>query len=123
MDFSFFADVLKMIIILPSVLLLIYFTFKYGGKYLENINNGRIIRVYERVPLGQNVFLLVVSISGKVYLVSNGEKGAEILLELDENVLDVYNKSKAQQNEIINSYISKLNLNSIKGKIKDEKMQ
>lgn len=90
MDSSFLIDLLKMIVFLPLIIFLIYAVFKFGGKYFKNISNGKIIKVYERVPLSQNVFLSVVSVLDKVYLISNTNSEVKILLELDRDALDKY---------------------------------
>jgi len=84
--------IFKFMLFLPMIIFLIYITAKYGGTYLSKINNGRVIRVYERVPLGQNSFLTVVTIAGKPYVISNTQNEVKILLELKEEDLKVYEK-------------------------------
>jgi flagellar protein FliO/FliZ len=110
MESSFVIDALKLIVLLPLILLLIYITLKYGGKYMGKLNNGRIIKILERVPMGQNSYLAIVSISGKPYLVSGGEKGIQILKELDESVLKNYENNAVLNNEAFIAQLQKLNL-------------
>jgi flagellar protein FliO/FliZ len=95
---------------------------KFGGKYMNNMANGRLIKVMERVQLGQNTFMSVVIIDNKPYVVTNGEKGAEILMELDEDVIERY-----KNNNVLN-YKAAINLDKLlnykfKGKVKNEKIQ
>lgn len=103
-------DALKFLVLLPLILLLIYITFKYGSRYMGRINNGRIIKVLERVPMGQNSYLAVISIAGKHYVISGGEKGNQILLELDETVMKGYQSNISLGNETLKAQLQKLNL-------------
>ena len=120
MEGNFILSFLKIIILLPAVLLLIYISFKYGGKYLSNMNNGRLIKVYERVPLSQNTFISVVTIAGKPYIISNTNNEVKILLELDDEKLDIYNK--ANSNVEMNNLFELFDLKKLKGKMKNEKI-
>lgn len=117
MDSNFIFEFLKMLLLLPLILLLAYCSLKYGGKYMSNLSSGKIIKVHERVPLGQNSFLSVVTIGGKPYVITNGEKGAQILLELDENILENYQMNQAMDNKFadinLKDYIER-----IRGKVR-----
>jgi flagellar protein FliO/FliZ len=89
---------------------------------MNNMANGRLIRVMERVQLGQNTFMSVVIIDNKPYVITNGDKGAEILMELDEDVIERY-----KNNNVLN-YKAAINLDKLlnykfKGKVKNEKIQ
>ena len=121
MDFSFLIDVFKILILLPLVLALVYISLKYGNKYFNKLQSSKVIKVYERVPIGQNVFLSIVTIAGKPYLITNGEKGAQILLELDENVLQQYQINQELENLALNNSIVSF-IEKIKGKVKNEKV-
>lgn len=110
MESNFIMDALKLLVLLPLILLLIYITFKYGGKYMGRMNNGRIIKVLERVAMGQNSYLAVITIAGKPYVVSAGEKGNQILLELDETVMKEYENNISLGSENLKSQLQKLNL-------------
>lgn len=103
MDYSFVSDFLKIMILLPLIILLIYISFNFGGRYLKTINKNRIIKVYERVPMGQNVYLSVVSIEDKVYLVSSSNNGVQILKEIDrESILKYENMEKNTMGDLLN---------------------
>jgi flagellar protein FliO/FliZ len=120
MDASFIVEFIKMIVLLPLIILLIYISLKHGGKYISNLTSGKIIKVYERVPLGQNTHLSVVSIGGKPYVISSGEKGAQILLELDEEILKNYQMNQGLNNELLKLDLARY-IEKIKGKVKNEK--
>lgn len=121
MDSVIITDLIKMIVFLPLILFLIIVFFKYGGKYLENLNNGKIIKVYERVPLSQKTFLVIVKVGDKPYLMTTGENGAQILLELDESLLTQYQTNQKIDNNFIELNFAKY-LDMIKGKVKNEKV-
>lgn len=93
MDYGFLGQILLLVIMLPVIIILIYITLKFSGKHMNNMTNGRIIKVIERVQLSQNSFLAVVVIDNKPYVVSSGDKGIQVLKELDETTLEKY-KSK-----------------------------
>lgn len=110
MNGNFLIEVLKLIFLLPAILLLIYITLRYGSRYVERFNNSRIIKVYERVPLSQNTFLAVVTVKGKPYLMTNGENGAQILMELDEEILKNYQGGRTVNSDFLLNQLSKLNI-------------
>lgn len=97
MDLSFLSQILLLLVLLPVIIVLIYLTLKFGGKYMGNMSTGRIIRVLERVQLSQNSFLAVVLIDEKPYVISSGDKGINILRELDETTIERY-----KNNSLIN---------------------
>jgi flagellar protein FliO/FliZ len=103
-------DTLKLMVLLPVIILLIYISFKYGGKYMGKMNNGKMIKVLERVPMGQNSYLAVISILGKPYVVSGGEKGSEILLELDESILSSNEVNSVLKSDTILTNLKSLNI-------------
>ncbi|MCX7885536.1 MAG: flagellar biosynthetic protein FliO [Caloramator sp.] len=90
MDYSFFYELLKIIVLMPLIIFLIYITFNFGEKYLKKLNNKRIIKIYEKVPMGQNTYLSVVCIDDKVYLISSSNNGIRILKELDSKSILIY---------------------------------
>lgn len=123
MDWNLLLDFLKLAILLPVIIFLIYITLKYGSKYSAKFNTNKIIKVIERVPLGQNTYISVVTIGDKPYVISSGDKGAQILLELDEKLFEDCIKAKSQNSENIEQIISKVLKSGFKGKVKDEKIQ
>lgn len=118
MDLNFWTEFFKLLIILPFIVVLIYITFKYGGKYMSKMNGSKLIKIHERVALSQKTFLSVVSIAGKFYLMSGSDKGAEILMELDKDAVSEYEAVKSEKNEDALSLV----LNRLKGKVKNEKI-
>lgn len=104
--------VVKLVIFLPMIIFLIILSAKYGGRYLNKLGSGKLIKVYERVPLSQNSFLSVVSIAGKPYIISNTQNDVKILLELSQDDLEVYKNN-----------LEGFDFNLIRRKMKNEKVQ
>lgn len=90
MDYSFLGQILLLMVMLPVVIILIYITLKFSGKHMNNMTSGKLIKVHERVQISQNSFLAVVTIDNKPYVISSGDKGINILKELDEADLEKY---------------------------------
>lgn len=95
MDLQFLWMLFKIIIFLPFILLLIYISVKYGGNKLQNIQNGRYIKILERAAISKENSLLVVKIGEKGYVMSSAEGKIEIVSELDENEILKVEGSKA----------------------------
>ncbi|WP_315114368.1 flagellar biosynthetic protein FliO [uncultured Clostridium sp.] len=83
-DYQFIVTLLKILIFLPFILLLIYTSLKMGGDKLQNIQNGRYMRILDRLPLSKDNAILAVKIGDKGYIVSSSNGKVEILLPLEE---------------------------------------
>lgn len=105
-------SIIKLVVFLPMIIFLIILSAKYGGKYLNKLGSGRLIKVYERVPLSQNSFLSVVSIAGKPYIISNTQNEVKILLELSQDDLEIYKNN-----------LEHFDFNIIRRKMNNEKIQ
>jgi flagellar protein FliO/FliZ len=121
MDQSFIVQLLLLIVFLPLVISLIYLSFKYGGKYMNKMGSNKIVKVVERTQLSQHSFLAVVKINNKPYLVSSSDKEVKIVMELDEDALNDYDKTPVLPFEKFNTIQNSFS-NLIKGKMKNEKM-
>lgn len=87
MDSSFWLMLLKIIIFLPLVLILFYISVKFGGSKLQSIQNGRMIKVLERVALSKDNSLVIVKIGEKGYVLASSNGKIEKLMELDDKEL------------------------------------
>ncbi len=85
MDWQFGWMLLKIIIVLPFILLLIYISIKYGGSKLQNVQNGRYIKILERVPISKENNILVVKIGDKGYVITSASGKIDIISELEKN--------------------------------------
>lgn len=88
MDKEFLQMLLNIIFVLPFILLLIYISLKYGGNKLQSIQNGRFIKVIERVPLTKDSSIVVVKIGDKAFVMSSGGGKTEILMELEKRQIE-----------------------------------
>lgn len=131
MDLQFLWMLFKIIIFLPFILLLIYISIKYGGNKLQNMQNGRYIKILERAAISKENSLLVVKIGEKGYVMSSANGKLEIVSELDEKEIlkvevsrtipeyeslkDFYEKSGFK------NFCEKTNLSSVYEKLKIKK--
>ncbi|PJI09876.1 MULTISPECIES: flagellar biosynthetic protein FliO [Clostridium] len=91
---QFFFMILKIAIFLPLVLFLIIVSFKYGGSKLQNIQNGKFIKIIEKMPISKENSLLVVKIGQKMYVISSAQNKVEILKELQDDEVIMLEKDK-----------------------------
>lgn len=87
MDFNFWIMLLKIVVFLPFILLLFYLSVKYGGNKLQGMQNGRFIKVIERVALSKENSLIVVKIGDKGYVLTSAAGKVDTLLELSDEEL------------------------------------
>ena len=81
MDKQLLEMLLNIILVLPFILLLIYISLKYGGSKLQSIQNGKFIKVMERVPLTKDSSIMVVKIGDKAFIMSASGSKTEILMK------------------------------------------
>ncbi len=67
------------------IILLAYWGTKWLAKRYNRLGHGRYMRVIERVALGQDRFLLLVELAGKIYFLGIGPKSVETLHILTED--------------------------------------
>ena len=102
MDGQIWLMLLKIIIFLQLVLLLIYISAKFGGSKLQSMQNGKYIKVLERVPLTKDSSLVVTKIGQKGYVLSSSSGKIEILTHMSgEELLQVENTAKNKIPEFI----------------------
>lgn len=95
MDGQIWIMLIKIVIFLPFVLLLIYISAKLGGSKLQSMQNGKYIKVIERVPLTKDSSLVVTKIGEKGFVLSSSNGKVEILTHMsDEELLQVENSTK-----------------------------
>lgn len=122
MGTGFLSQILLLIVFLPATILLIYVSLKFGGKQMNNLSNGKLIRVVERIQLSQNAFLAIVVINNKPYVVSSSNEGVQILKELDESVMESINAKKSLDFKTIPGFDKILNLKNRRN-MDNEKIQ
>lgn len=86
-NFSFWIMLLKILVFLPFIILLIYLSMKYGTRKLQNMQNGKFIKVLERVPISKDNSLVVVKIGDKGYVLTSSASNIDKLMELKDDEL------------------------------------
>lgn len=79
--------ILEIFLFVPFVLFLFYISVKIGSSKMQTLQNGRYIKILERVGLSKDNGLLVAKIGGKGYVISSCSGKIEILLEVSEEDL------------------------------------
>ena len=97
-------------IFLPFIIFLIYILIKYGGSKLQNLQNGRYMKILDRMPLSKDNSLFIAKIGEKGYLISSTQSRVEILKQLEEEELRTLEESKEIYTNInLKEVITKLN--------------
>ncbi|MGH4120092.1 flagellar biosynthetic protein FliO [Clostridium sp.] len=81
-DGDFWILIFKIIIFLPFILVLMYLSLKYGSTKLQKLQNGKYMKILDRVALSKENSVLVVKIGAKAYAVSSSSREIRILFEL-----------------------------------------
>lgn len=101
--------VLNLMIALPVIILLIYIVVKVGGSRLQSVQKNRFIKIIERVPVSKESCILVAKIGNRGYVMSSSNSGIQILFELENNDLEMLEKSRnISQYVSINDFIKKI---------------
>ncbi|MCY6354013.1 flagellar biosynthetic protein FliO [Clostridium sp. ZS2-4] len=102
---------IKIVLFLPFIIFLIYFFGKYGGAKLQSIQNGRYMKILDRMPLSRENSLLITKIGEKGYVISSTQNRVEILKELDEDELRKFEESKNNyEYESVKNIVTKLKI-------------
>ena len=87
MDKDLLMMIVKVLGFLPFILGLIYLSLRYGGSKLQNVQNGKFVKIIERVPVTKDNTLIVTQIGSKGYVIASSAGKMEILMELEETEL------------------------------------
>lgn len=118
-DGEFWMLIFKIILFLPLILILLYLSLKYGGNKLQKLQNGKYMKIIDRISLSKDNSIVVVKIGEKAYAISSSSKKIEILFELPKDEIIIIENSKdIPQYEDIKELFKK---HIMKKEVKDEK--
>ena len=99
-DGEFWMLIFKIVVFLPFVLLILYLSLKYGGNKLQKLQNGRYMKILDRISLSKENSIVVVKIGEKAYAISSSAKEISILFELPrEEIINIENNKDIPQYE------------------------
>ncbi len=99
-DGEFWILLLKILVFLPFILLILYLSLKYGGNKLQKLQDGRYMKILDRIALSKDNSIIVVKIGEKAYAVSSSSKEISILFELpQEEIVNIENTKAIPQYE------------------------
>ncbi|HBR31055.1 MAG: flagellar biosynthetic protein FliO [Eubacteriales bacterium] len=105
-----FFDILLPLFVVVLVIIAAYLTTRWIAKKQNAYTSGKIITVLERVMLGRDVYIAVVKVDTKIYLMSISSGKVELLSELSSEVMDKYSsdgQSTTDFMKILKSIINK----------------
>jgi flagellar protein FliO/FliZ len=118
-DGEFWILILKIILFLPLILLLMYLSLKYGGNKLQKLQDGKYMKILDRIALSKDNSIVVVKIGEKAYAISSSSKKIEILFEIPkEEIITIESSKEIPQYEDIKELFKK---HIMKKEDKDEK--
>lgn len=88
MDLEFWTLLFKIVIFLPFILFILYLSLRYGGNKLQKLQNGRYMKVLDRISLSKENSIIVVKIGEKAFAISSTSKEINILFELPESEIN-----------------------------------
>lgn len=131
MDSQVWMMLFKIIIFLPFILLLIYISAKYGGNKLQDMQNGRYIKILERASISKENTLIVVkmgekgyvmaSTSGKIEVISEMDKDEVLKVEASRNIPQYDNLKDFYEKSGVKNFCQKSHLTNIYEKLKFRK--
>jgi len=117
-DGEFWVLIIKIIIFLPFILFILYLSLKYGGSKLRKLQDGRYMKILDRVALSKENSIVVVKIGDKAYAVSSSTKDISILFELpEEEIIKIENTKELPQYDDMKDLFKK---HILKKDVKDE---
>lgn len=120
MDYEFWMMLLQIIIFLPFIIFLIYLSIKFGGGKIQSFQNGKYIKILERVAISKETSILLVKLGDKIWVMSSSSKGIEKLQQLtEEEAINVEKnlKDSTYNYDNLKKVLDKLKL---KGRFKNE---
>ena len=114
MDFNFFGMFVQLILALGVTLGLMFLTFKLMGKKVNSINNGKFVKVIERVQVSKENTILVVKVGKKGYVMTSSTGNMGKLSELSEEEIDLIEEEKKKAAEEITENYKNLMIQSKK---------
>ena len=114
MDFDFFVMFVKLILALGVTLGLMFLTFRLMGKKVDSINNGKYVKVIERVQVSKENTILVVKIGKKGYVMTSSTAHMGKLSELSEEEINLIEEEKKKAAEEITENYKNLMIQSKK---------
>jgi flagellar protein FliO/FliZ len=118
-EVEFWILLLKILVFLPFILLILYLSLKYGGNKLQKLQDGRYMKILDRVSLSKDNSIIVVKIGEKAYAISSSSKEIRILFEVpQEEITSIQNNRDIPQYEDMKELFKK---HIMKKEVKDEK--
>ena len=80
---EFITLLLKIIVALIFIVLAIHLSLRIGGGKLQDMQNGKYMKIIERVAVSKDNSLLVVKFGDKAFVLASAQGKVDILKELE----------------------------------------
>ena len=80
---EFITLLLKIVLSLIFIVFVIHLSFRLGGSKLQDMQNGKYMKIIERVAVSKDNSLLVVKFGEKAFVVASAQGKVDILKELE----------------------------------------
>ncbi len=94
--------IVRLIFALIVVLGLMYLVFKISGNRLNRFNEGKYVKILERVQISKDTSIVVVKIGKKGYIMSSSNNNTEKIDEISEEDILLLEEEKRREKEKIN---------------------
>lgn len=120
-DGEFWLLIFKILLFLPFIIFILYLSLRYGGSKLQKLQDGKYMKILDRISLSKENSVVVVKIGEKAYAISSSAKEIQILFEIPkEEIVSIENNKDIPQFEDMKDLFKK---HIMKKEGKDEKTE
>jgi flagellar protein FliO/FliZ len=118
-DGEFWLLIFKILLFLPFIIFILYLSLRFGGSKLQKLQDGKYMKILDRISLSKENSVVVVKIGEKAYAISSSSKEIQILFEIPkEEIVSIENNKDIPQFEDMKDLFKK---HIMKKEGKDEK--
>ncbi|WP_443659581.1 flagellar biosynthetic protein FliO [Clostridium algidicarnis] len=120
MDYEFIKMMIQIVIFLPFILFLVYVSLRFGGGKVQSIQNGKYIKVLEKVNVSKEGNIILVKIGEEYHIMTSTNKEIKEIAVLSKEEALKYEVDKKLSDDQFKEYRKKFKRRIKKGRFKDE---
>lgn len=120
MDYEFIKMMIQIVIFLPFILFLIYLSLKVGGGKVQSLQNGKYIKVLEKINVSKEGNIILVKIGQEYHIMTSTNNEIKEISVLSKEESLKYEMDKKLSDQEFKVYKDKLKRLIKKGRFKDE---
>ncbi|SHJ67914.1 Flagellar biosynthesis protein, FliO [Hathewaya proteolytica DSM 3090] len=106
MDNDILIMVIKLVIIMPAMIAILYFLLKYSNTKLQAVNKNKIISVIEKTAITKNSYMMVVKIADEYYVMHVNSDKSRIIKKIDKEKVEEIRKNAMKPEDALSPDIS-----------------